>query len=207
MSKGTIWLVGGFIAGVFTGIFLAKRNEEREVIEEKPGDEEDYRRGRTPRDRNVARPTEDYIRAVERAKRATEDDDEMIVWGSDGTIYTIPVHDEEDESIEEHVRDEGRRERANSGKEPKIISREAFDDILFNDPTWDHQVLNYYVFNNRLTEEDGDEILVPYDVIGDSLVKYGFADNEETVMFVQNFEYHTIYEVDKLYLFYYSEEE
>ena len=54
------------------------------------------------------------------------------------------------------------------------------------------------MYNDALTTEDDDLIEVPYDLVGDCLNKYGFTDNDEMVIYVQNFALTTVYEVQKV---------
>lgn len=83
----------------------------------------------------------------------------------------------------------------NKNREPRIISAEAAEGL---GPEWDHQTLLFYMYNDALTTEDDDLIEIPYDLVGDCLYKYGFTDNDEMVIYVQNFALTTVYEVQKV---------
>ena len=83
----------------------------------------------------------------------------------------------------------------NKNRAPRIISAETADGF---GPEWDQQTLLFYMYNDALTTEDDDLIEVPYDLVGDCLNKYGFTDNDEMVIYVQNFALTTVYEVQKV---------
>lgn len=86
----------------------------------------------------------------------------------------------------------------NLGREPRIISEEVLGEL---GPTWDEQTLMYYYYDGVTTTEE-DEVLddgAVYDLLGDCLEKYGFSSNEdEMVIYVQNFKLNTVYEVQKV---------
>lgn len=83
----------------------------------------------------------------------------------------------------------------NKNRDPRIISAEAADGL---GPEWDHQTLLFYMYNDALTTEDDDLVEIPYDLVGDCLNKYGFIDNDEMAIYVQNFALTTVYEIQKV---------
>ena len=83
----------------------------------------------------------------------------------------------------------------NKDRAPRIISAEAAEGL---GPEWDHQTLLFYMYNDALTTEDDNLVEIPNDLVGDCLLKYGFTDNDEMVIYVQNFALTTVYEVQKV---------
>lgn len=106
---------------------------------------------------------------------------------------------EEDDSVQdpeeayyEQAFDEHQK---NKNRTPRIISAEAAEGL---GPEWEHQTLLFYMYNDALTTEDDDLIAIPHDLVGDCLNKYGFTDNDEMVIYVQNFALTTVYEIQKV---------
>lgn len=80
------------------------------------------------------------------------------------------------------------------GREPKIISETALGELP---PGIDHQCLFYWQYDDTLTTEDDEVIEDVERFIGDSLIKYGFSDDDEKIIFVINYELGTVYEIQK----------
>lgn len=108
-------------------------------------------------------------------------------------------HPEDDESEEEEDPDMERafeEHRSNIGRQPRIISAEAAGEL---GPEWDEKALLYYYYYGILTTEDGDIIDDEALLVGDTLDKYGFGKNDdEMIIYVQNFAHDTVYEVQKV---------
>lgn len=106
--------------------------------------------------------------------------------------------EEEDEELERAVDDD--EEKAREAKRPpRIISIDAIDEL---DSTWSREVLYFYVYDNVLVTEDDEEPIegaVRKRTVGTTLEKYNFVNNQEAVIFVQNFEFSTVYEIEKVW--------
>lgn len=112
--------------------------------------------------------------------------------------------DEDPDSVEEEEAMEIDSERkANKRRNPKIISVDALGDI----PTYyTHETLFYYVMDETTTDENGNVIDDVERLIGDALWKFNFAFNDdETTIYVQNFELDTVYEITKQFCAFYSD--
>ena len=92
----------------------------------------------------------------------------------------------------------------NSGKKPKLITSESFDDGY---PHFDKVELEYYTVDDVLVDISAEEeIADPERIVGDCLDKYGFRTNdEERVIFVRNFNHGTDYEISKVFGRFYSD--
>lgn len=129
--------------------------------------------------------------------------------------------DETDEEIEEReamiqsgglVTDENRSDiwceettaEMNSGKKPKLITAESYDDEY---PHFDKIELEYYTGDDILVDISAEEeIADPERIVGDCLDKYGFRTNdEERVIFVRNFNHGADYEISKVFGNFYGE--
>ena len=109
--------------------------------------------------------------------------------------------EDDDESEDSQDPDEAYYEQAfdehqkNKNRAPRIISAEAAEEL---GPEWDHQTLLFYMYNDVLATEDDDVVYDQQALVGDCLLKYGFSDNDEMVIYVQNFTLTTVYEVQKV---------
>lgn len=106
-----------------------------------------------------------------------EDEDEF-----DGT------EEEENEINEAYQRDRDR--------DPRIIS---FDKMAELDASYENRTLFFYMYDDTVVDEDDNIVDEPHLLLGDCLEKYGFVDNEEKLIFVQNFKLRTVYEVEKVW--------
>lgn len=112
---------------------------------------------------------------------------------------------EDDEALElasqgEWITREAKIEHAaNKNRSPKIIRAEECG----NDPTYRVIYLTYCTEDGSLVEDQGDvfydedDIGIVGDMIGDALDKYGFRNNDESVIYVRNFAYMVDYEITK----------
>lgn len=99
----------------------------------------------------------------------------------------IPSADEE--AFDEHQK--------NKHKKPRIINEQTFSDL----PAYiSKQVLYFYAYDEVLVDEDDEDnqITDPESLIGDALTKYGFADNDERIIFVMNYGLDAAYEIQKV---------
>ena len=123
------------------------------------------------------------------------------MYQGDAANYEHPLDDEEDEdedsvyTEEDEVYDEIVDHQKTKNMKPKIISVEAVGDLP---PRIDMQTLLYYQDNDILTTEEDEEIDNIEFLIGDSLTKYGFKDNDEDRIFVLNYATDTCYDVQKV---------
>lgn len=83
----------------------------------------------------------------------------------------------------------------NKGRAPKIISEESLGELAGN---IDQKVLLFYRLNDVITDEEDQVIDDPDYLIGDALDKYNFRESDEQIIFVQNFDLDTVYEVHKV---------
>ena len=99
----------------------------------------------------------------------------------------------EDDLTEEERKAEIANEIINS--RPKLIKADEFD----SNPAFDKQTLYYYTDDGLLLTEE-DEIVENYVyLLGDTLTKYGFVDNDEKVIHVRNGNVSTDFEVIKVF--------
>lgn len=93
----------------------------------------------------------------------------------------------EEEAFEEHQK--------NKNRPPKIISAEAYGEL----PAYiDKEILYFFAQDEMLTEDNEEPVEEPERLVGDALTKYGFNENDETIIFVMNYTLDTCYEIQKL---------
>lgn len=105
---------------------------------------------------------------------------------------------EEARADEEWVQEINKMADEARGRKPRIISAQTLGEL---NSTWELRTLYYYAYDDTLVDEDGGEIIDnPALAVGDSLYKYGFSDdpNQRNII-VQNFDFHTVYEVEKVF--------
>lgn len=83
----------------------------------------------------------------------------------------------------------------NKNKPPKIISAEDYSNLPAH---IDQEVLYFYAYDEMLTDDEEEPVEDPAILIGDALTKYGFADNDEQIIFVMNYATETCYEIQKV---------
>lgn len=107
-----------------------------------------------------------------------------------------PEDDEEEPITETPEEIADYEHKQNFNKPPRIISLEEYNSLPGNIDT---QTLYYYMYDSVLTDDDENEIPDPETLIGDSLVKYGFdEDDDEMLIFVMNYQLDTAYEIQKV---------
>lgn len=79
-------------------------------------------------------------------------------------------------------------------RKPRIISADKLGEL----EGYEDAVLFYYVDDETLATEEGSIIDNEELLIGDALTKYGFADSDERMILVQNFNLRTVYEIQKV---------
>ncbi len=106
-----------------------------------------------------------------------------------------PTEEDDEEDINPEDEDHFNEHQKNRNKSPKIISAEAYSNL----PAYvDQEVLYYYSIDSILCDENEEPVEEPGRLVGDALDKYGFADNEERLIFVMNYALDTCYEIQKV---------
>ena len=103
----------------------------------------------------------------------------------------------DEKATEEALELNAEKDRERS-KPPRLV---PFETVEALDDTWDRQTLFYYQYDDTLVTEDGDEVLEDEerkDIVGNTLTKYDFDANDEMVIYVQNFKFSTVYEIEKV---------
>lgn len=100
---------------------------------------------------------------------------------------------EEIEAIEEAL-DATMNHEANKNKKPRIISYEAVTDL----PSYIEQEDLFYYMDDDILANEAEEELDPETFVGDALRKYGFAYNDETEIYVMNYQLDTCYCITKV---------
>lgn len=103
-----------------------------------------------------------------------------------------------DESQEDaEVRRANEFHEKNKGRAPIIISAEAAGDLPVS---YEEEPLYYFMGCGTLVDDFDNVIEDPGRLLGDCLTKYGFIDedNEEDMIFVQNFDLDVCYTVQKV---------
>lgn len=119
----------------------------------------------------------------------------------------------EEESPEDDVDDSDQTEeyhdhhQSNKNRKPRIIALDSIGDVP---GYYETETLFFYFEDCVLATEEGEVIEDPELFIGDALTKYDFENNDEEIIYVQNFQLDKIYEVQKILESYrnaYAEEE
>ena len=226
MNNKVIWFaLGGLIGGV-AGYFTAKNTAVKKVREnlEKEYDEKFDERiaeieryyGKTDEYRRVRKEekksdifvkennTSDLHRAFTESKKAEPVNYSGLYSGKDSG-ETDPAEnehpeEEDDEDLEALADEEAAmlnyKESLKSGRPPRIVSYEKTEELS---EAYDEETLFYYIGNEVLTTENGEVIDDPGLYVGDCLRKYGFDRNDETSIFVQNFNHRIVYEIQKVW--------
>ena len=227
-KRSLLYFIGGFVAGCVSGYLIAKGDKmfgksidekyKRAVVKD------GYLYGTVERHQNASvRPVEAPVRryapvtaeSIDRARKARTEDhkgledprpaiDDVLAESeanvADRLLATeAPVEEAGAEKLEDDIAwaDKMTR-RANEyrGRRPRIISADALGDL---DATWDVKTLYYYAYDETLATEDGELIDDVGLTVGDALEKYGFADDvNQREIIVQNFDFSTVYEIEKV---------
>lgn len=143
----------------------------------------------------------------------TEDDDDEDEVGDDSDDILDGTYNDDElvekgfyitEENENDVAGEEMTAEMNSGKRPKLITAESYDNEYAH---FDKIELEYYTDDDVLVDIAGEEeIHDPNRIVGDCLDKFGFRDNpDETVIFVRNFDHGADYEISKVFSSFYGE--
>ena len=123
------------------------------------------------------------------------DEDEEALREREEDVATGNLVTEENEN---YIRGEEMTESLSyvPGRKPKIISAESFENEMRH---FDKQQLYYYVGDETLATEEEEIIRNVDQVVGDALDKYGFRENDESIIYVRNLDFSTDYEIEKVY--------
>ena len=108
-----------------------------------------------------------------------QDDEEEVDYAEEETVV--------DDLIQEHL------EKQNPN--PKIILPESFGELN----TYDTETLTFYQQDRVLVHEDETLVDDINFLIGDSLDRYGWADDDDDVLYVRNYKLQRDYEIIKKY--------
>lgn len=220
-KKSLLYFVGGFLAGCVSGYLIARDrmiNKKSDISKEdnigigyrrqEPDSkvERRYNASVRPVEASRRRFTPEMGESLEQARksgtvdsRGVDEDPREALNGilAESEAPIEPAHAEEIENDIEWADSMTKRAVENRGRRPRIISAETMGDL---DATWDVQTLYYYAYNDVLATEDGEVIDDVGLTVGDSLLKYGFAgDARQREIIVQNFDFSTVYEVEKVF--------
>ena len=83
---------------------------------------------------------------------------------------------------------------------PRIISEEEMGELS---PGWDEREWNYYIYDDIMTDDDGNKVEDYKLFIGEALSESGFIDEEETdEVIVLSGEFSTVYRIHKIMIEY-----
>lgn len=123
-----------------------------------------------------------------------EDDSYISDYGDGVDPETVTVVNEENKNLVDGY--EITKETAYSkDKKPKIITGDSYYNEFHH---FDKIALQYYFDDDILATEEDEEIDDVERILGDSLDKYGFRNNDESVIYVRNMAMGTDYEVFKV---------
>lgn len=224
--RSTLAFLGGLAVGAAVGfvsckIYLEKKYSDRaeEQINEMEqyykkvdeyarvssdddqNDEEEQSKGREsgPMTREERRAAKDQMfRNREKNASPTDYTKYYNVGDADPAEMEHPEDDQNDEDESEIVTPEEiafDEHRKNMNKPPRIISAETYSNLP---PHIDQECLLFYAYDEMLCDENEEPILIPEQLVGDALTKYGFVDNDEIVIYVMNYALDTCYEIRKL---------
>lgn len=115
------------------------------------------------------------------------------------SYYKNKNQDEQEELVEDEppviTPEEADERKKNATQSPRLVSVDSLEEL----PEYvEMEAMFYYTYDDTVTDENDQEIEDPGRYLGDCLTKYGFNENEETVIYVRNFELDKVYEVTKV---------
>lgn len=214
--KQALFGFGGLLIGSLLGGFIGYRLGYQKAYsifgEEAAEALQDYQRAVNTDSQDVSG-SEDQNRIVSEnsrdAARATENNpsktDYTAFYGTKGVTKDGFEYVDVSEVENDHPSDDERavqemekieyERRENMGKQPRIISIEQAGNL----PAYiNSECLFYYPESDVLCTEDGDMIDNPGLLVGPALDKYGFRNNDETQIFVMNYQLDTCYDIQKV---------
>lgn len=208
-----LYFLGGFALGAISGVFgynmyLKKKSEDDDISEEyqrlaneysevNPVDYDIYERDPMTKEESNSikeKLKENYEKttnyaAMYQGDAANHEHPEDSDEDDENSVYT-----EEDEAIDETI-----DHQKTKNQKPKIISESALGDLPVR---IEMETLLYFQDNDVLTTEDEEEIEDPESIVGDSLIKYDFKNNDEDRIYVLNYATDTCYDIQKVRGFY-----
>lgn len=204
MLKEILIFTGGTVVGFLAGTYYYKKSKCqkcKEMHEKDMQDMKEYYEGKHPE----KPPYDNGTTTIDIKSMNSEYVKPNKV---DYTKFYDPAEDEhpsEEAGSEENVDDNlgellTDEYKANRGKPPKIIKVEEYG----NNDAYKEMSLLYYQENDILVVEEGDveEMLYPDEIddyIGDALIKFGFATNDERKIFVRNFSQGIDFQITKVF--------
>lgn len=208
MNKAMIFTLGALIGGAlggFVGYKYGKKKVTDDIYEDahKKADEEiDAMRAYY---NDLYKLSDKYVSKDSKKpedEEETEEDPRNFEVKHDYTgHFDDPAESEHPEEDEEEFDDTGEEPEINDFYEtnktraPRLISIEDLEDLPAG---YENQVLFYYTEDEQISDDDGNLITDYEKFIGDCLYKYDFAHSDETLIFVINYEYSTVYEITKV---------
>lgn len=199
-------IVIGAAAGIVAGAAYMKRKIE-EVIEDRIDEEvaefiQDFNAKMEEDDISEEKDQEDedddtpYNSLHEYTQKSYNKPDPTKIFRDPLAEHEHPQEpDEESDILEENPL---KKQEDDSMKDPKLISEDKYDE----DDSFEKSMLYYYQDDDVLTDEEEHEIANDIEIVGETLDKYDFRNNDEQVIHVRNYEQKTDYEVVKVFTSY-----
>lgn len=203
--KASVAFVSGLAVGAAGGVIFGAaymKNKIEEVIEERVDEEvknfvDDYFARKEEieeeEEEDIPDPEETYNSLHENLKQNYHKPDPSKIF-RDPLMEHPEEPEEESDILEENPVKKPKED--DEMKEPRLISEDKYDD---GDDTYAKELLYFYQDDDVLTDEDEHEIENELEVVGGTLDKFGFRDNDEQVIHVRNEEKKTDYEVIKIF--------
>lgn len=137
------------------------------------------------------------------AKMYQNKEEESLANGIDPAEMEFPTEEESEEHIQTlkdigAISDEEKyheEHQKNKNRPPKIISAEDASEL----PGYIEERTLYYYTEDEVLVDDSEEMIDdPEILIGDALDKFGFAQNDERIIFVLNYAQDVCYEIQKV---------
>ena len=149
----------------------------------------------------------DYSRIVERYKGTSDEQSDKFKEVEEKSEKSEKLDDLDDE---ESIEDDEEAECIERGLEEEEFMKSHKNDAprlikvsQVGELDWfDMSTLLYYEGDNTLVIEDSEDVIPEDEVrnyVGDCLTKYGFTINDETIIYVRNFQREVDYEVIKIH--------
>lgn len=195
----------GFLAGIIVSSIYSKKTESFEVIEEEPEEEPEERAEVNPikddmvdreygplspdmRQEIRERLHKNYIGTTNYAtKFGSLTNDEL------NEIEAEKLFPTEDDDNEEEIISEMMNRPIETSKDPEIVSYSVASEL----PNYyENSTLFLYLQDEVLVDETDNVILDPVSLIGDiNMIINEYENSDESIVFVQNHEINTVYEV------------
>lgn len=209
-AKTLIALLTGLVVGAGIGVITSKKyfeNKYEKALEKKKKELENYYgyvdeytkenitevgKETNNKEESGILPTEERNRIKQEMKKKRQHVDYHSMYQNNSSDDNENDMEEVEKSEEEEWMEEHLRER---NLPPKIISEKALGDIP---EYYQSETLYLYTYNDVITDDEGNVIDEPHHLLGDCLDRFDFYDSNEKVIYIQNYEHITIYEVQKI---------